>query len=528
MAISQEEIEKLSIEKQLRCHKLKEEIHQLKKPLYEKPAFYGAIAPIIIGALAFAASTYTGLFDAVENKLEARKALLEKTKLVLEIETDELEKNKASLEKTKLVLKEETNELEAHKASLEKTKLVLKEETNELEAHKASLEKMKLALEEETNELEKDKALLIGEKNKLEEEYKEKQKKLDVKRIKFDKLQNEHLDILNNAKEGTTDTSKPISGETRKKLEQFEQKVAQEKSEDLFTFDDWLDKGLSKYKKGEYYDAITSWTKALEESPEDADTYSNRGNAYKQLKQYEKAIEDFSKLIELEPTSPYGYFTRGGAYKHLEQHEKAIEDFSKVIEVQPEFSEDQEDLNEALASLSVLLVTYIGRGDSYLQLKQYEKAIEDFSEALTFNQENALVYISRGNAYLKLKQYEKAIEDYDKFIELEPESTLTYLIVSQIKIIVGNYESALDSIEKLLLLPLETSTKKGSLYLECITKKLLNMDISLCEKEFNEILKKDSTSDWDFKLIESWLKDADINDETRAFIKEKSELLKIK
>ena len=50
------------------------------------------------------------------------------------------------------------------------------------------------------------------------------------------------------------------------------------------------------------------------------------------------------------------------------------------------------------------------------------------------------------------------------------------------------------------------------------------MDISDCEKEFNEILKGEFETTWSFAEIESWLEN--ISSDQKAFIIEKTELLK--
>ena len=53
------------------------------------------------------------------------------------------------------------------------------------------------------------------------------------------------------------------------------------------------------------------------------------------------------------------------------------------------------------------------------------------------------------------------------------------------------------------------------------------MDTSLSETEFNETIKNDFTICWDFSKFDSWLNNADIDDETETFIKEKSNLLRL-
>lgn len=169
---------------------------------------------------------------------------------------------------------------------------------------------------------------------------------------------------------------------------------------------------------------------------------------------------------------------------------------------------------------------YNNRGAAYSKLKQYESAIEDYNKAIELDPKYAIAYNNRGNTYNNLKQYEKAIEDYNKAIELNPKFARAYNNISESKIIVGNYEGALDSIAKVLSLSLETEEKAICHYLECISKKLLGMDTLECERAFNEILKDGFTTTLSFDEIESWLKDADINDDVKRFITEKTEMLK--
>jgi hypothetical protein len=50
------------------------------------------------------------------------------------------------------------------------------------------------------------------------------------------------------------------------------------------------------------------------------------------------------------------------------------------------------------------------------------------------------------------------------------------------------------------------------------------MDISDCEKDFNEIHKRTFEITWSFAEIESWLED--LSNDQKAFIIEKAELIK--
>ena len=64
------------------------------------------------------------------------------------------------------------------------------------------------------------------------------------------------------------------------------------------------------------------------------------------------------------------------------------------------------------------------------------------------------------------------------------------------------------------------------LYFECMSKKLLNKDTSESELAFNEIIKKKFATKRTFNEIEIWLNNSDLDNETKVFIKEKTELIK--
>ena len=155
-----------------------------------------------------------------------------------------------------------------------------------------------------------------------------------------------------------------------------------------------------------------------------------------------------------------------------------------------------------------------------------ENAIEYYTRAIELNPEYADAYNNRGNAYRNLKEYEKAISDYNRAIELNPEDADAYENLSELYITTGNYKSALETITEALSLSLEIEDRAVCLYLECIAKKMLQMDISDCEKEFNEIHKREFETTWSFAEIESWLENEDISNDQKAFIIEKTELLK--
>jgi tetratricopeptide (TPR) repeat protein len=264
--------------------------------------------------------------------------------------------------------------------------------------------------------------------------------KAKEKLIRLDRLQSEYTASLAGLKKATADKGVSVTKETTEKLKQFEEKLVQAKTEDMFTSDDWFFKGCSGHEKEEYAKAISCFTKSIDLKP-DPDAYSFRAYTHRKLKQYGKTIEDCNKAIELDTSHSFAYGVRG-------------------------------------------------------------------------------------EAYILLKQYDEGFEDFKKAHEVDPECVFTLHGLIEAKFIIGDYKSTLDDIKKGLSLQPKIAGKAILFYLECIAKKLLNMETSESEATFNEILKKDFTTTWDFEMLESWVEDKDIDNDKKKFIKEKSALLK--
>ena len=61
------------------------------------------------------------------------------------------------------------------------------------------------------------------------------------------------------------------------------------------------DQGIEFFKKGQYDQAIASFTQAIQASPKNAVYYNSRGLAYYDNKNLDKAIADYNKAIHPGP-----------------------------------------------------------------------------------------------------------------------------------------------------------------------------------------------------------------------------------
>ena len=96
----------------------------------------------------------------------------------------------------------------------------------------------------------------------------------------------------------------------------------------------------------------------------DAVAYNNRGIAYARKGQYDQAISDYTKALEINPRYAKAHYSRGIAYARKGQHDQAISDYTKALEISPRFAK-----------------AYNNRGVAYYQMGQYDKAWEDVHKA---------------------------------------------------------------------------------------------------------------------------------------------------
>jgi len=187
------------------------------------------------------------------------------------------------------------------------------------------------------------------------------------------------------------------------------EQVSYEEKSNLNTAEEYFYRGYDKSDKGDYYGAISDFTKAIEINPNLANAYFTRGNAKYNLKDYNGAIADFTKAIEINPNFAKAYYNRGNSKSDLKDYYGAISDFTKAIEINP---------NSANA--------YNNRGNSKSDLKDYYGAISDYNKAIEINPNSANAYNNRGNSKSDLKDYYGAISDYNKAIEINPNSANAY------------------------------------------------------------------------------------------------------
>ncbi|HVN47904.1 MAG TPA: hypothetical protein VMU30_03680 [Bacteroidota bacterium] len=93
------------------------------------------------------------------------------------------------------------------------------------------------------------------------------------------------------------------------------------------------DSGLNKVSSGNYYGAITDFTKVIEQHPSEPKPYYYRGISKYNLKDYAGAITDFTMAIECNPKYADAYYMRGMAKVGMKKKKESCDDFKMAVKL---------------------------------------------------------------------------------------------------------------------------------------------------------------------------------------------------
>ena len=278
------------------------------------------------------------------------------------------------------------------------------------------------------------------------------------------------------------------------------------------------DRAITYAVSQQHENALADYNRAISLNPLFAKAYNNRGGTYDYLKQYDKALADYDRAIAIDPDYALPYKNRGNTYYSLGQYDKALADFNKAIATDPEFidayrsrsdlytvlgecekleadrqhleeinskakidnncgkdhySEKYDSATEAITDLVSIspepqfAKSYKYRGDAYLELAQYDKALADYAQAISLNPNYVEAYRSRADYYLDSGKVEQALADYTQIIAINPQDVSAYKIRGRIS--TSSDDTALADFNKVISLSPESADAyeyRGYLYEE--------------------------------------------------------------
>jgi len=241
--------------------------------------------------------------------------------------------------------------------------------------------------------------------------------------------------------------------------------------------EDFKNKGNEEFKKGNHVKAIEYYTYATELDPNNSLMYTNRSNAYWQMKNWEKSARDAKKAIEKDTKNVKGYYRLGMALIEMGQLKEAKEAFQKAVELDPKNQSFAEALsrcksqmmrdmseadrlktegNEAYKSgqiegavgiytraiaackntekdIEIKCDCLANRAACRRQLYLPEECISDCNEVLAMKPDHFKALIRRGQAYESMEKYQQALDDFVAASRIDPNAKIAYEGVSRLR-----------------------------------------------------------------------------------------------
>lgn len=156
------------------------------------------------------------------------------------------------------------------------------------------------------------------------------------------------------------------------------------------------------YERQQYDSALYFYRLAMQNDPDNADLYLERGNAFLNADITDSALMDYDKALLLRPSYKEAYYNKGLIYYMRKQYRNSINETKNAIGIDPDYTE------------AMILI-----GDDFYNSSQldsamiwYENAYSKGYRSATLSHLMAYIYDTKGNTQKAIPLYKEAIS-YD-------------------------------------------------------------------------------------------------------------------
>ena len=169
--------------------------------------------------------------------------------------------------------------------------------------------------------------------------------------------------------------------------------------------------GVTAFEQSDFQTAITYFTDALEQNPQDTDLLNNRAICYRELEKYDIALQDVSSAIIISPMQALYYSTRASILTKMKKQLEALDDINTAINLHPipEYLENKiiilKKMNRFQEALSIIEniesqgygtpEISIFKGTILIDVRKLKEAIQVFESLLdTTQRQLAIKYLT--------------------------------------------------------------------------------------------------------------------------------------
>jgi len=166
---------------------------------------------------------------------------------------------------------------------------------------------------------------------------------------------------------------------------------------------------LSIAHQGDHLKAIALFSYLIEQTPDNASDFNNRGLLHFRIGNLEQALADYNQALQLNPRLAKVYNNRANCYASLGNLAEAIADYETAIDLDP-----------------ANIHAWVNQAITFRELEMYTQALENFDLALgvsqmlqgsseeAFNLTDGHIYAERGRTHHLAGDWNCAITDYQR------------------------------------------------------------------------------------------------------------------
>lgn len=181
------------------------------------------------------------------------------------------------------------------------------------------------------------------------------------------------------------------------------------------------------FNLGDFKDTVYYTTQALCLEPTNSYLHLIRGAACYQLRQYSMAVTDLNCHINNELIAPMALCARGDCYMAMGNYQKALADYELALKQAPNY---------------VYALRMHGRAQH--RLGRLTNAVDDFARSIALDPTDAYSYAERAYIYCQLKQGPQALKDAQQAIILKSDYAFAYRSKAWAYELQGQFEKAIE------------------------------------------------------------------------------------
>jgi Flp pilus assembly protein TadD len=200
---------------------------------------------------------------------------------------------------------------------------------------------------------------------------------------------------------------------------------------------------VSYYQKGDYEQSVSSWQKALELIPGDAEVHNFIGISYHKLNRLKDATTHFVMATELDTNYYEAYNNLGYTLFLQKKYGEAQRSFKKALVINPQYTAAQLNYEKTKKIMSgELLRDVFELTEQAAKIDDVDKQVEFYEKILTIDSLNAEVHNNLGVAYYYSDSLDGAYAHLNAALALNKDYPEAINNIGYIYKVAGDYQTA--------------------------------------------------------------------------------------